>query len=77
MNKNKLQLEKRIKYLRIWHICSVTLVFISIAQIIFESRDSFISYWFVLILWTFVSILTWFELKKAKEQLQEKSELIN
>lgn len=72
MSNNKSQQEKRIKYLRIRHIGSVILVFISIAQIIFEPPDSFISYWFVLTLWTFLSILSWFELKKAKNKLNEK-----
>lgn len=71
MINDKSQLEKRIKYLRISHISSIVLIFISIAQIIFEPRDGFISYWFVLILWMSLSIVSWFDLKKAKNKLKE------
>ncbi len=71
MNNDKSQLKKRIMYLRLWHISSVVMVFISIAQIIFEPRDGFISYWFLLVLYISVSIVGWFELKNAKNKLKE------
>ena len=73
MNTEKSKEKKRIKLLRLCFIVSVILVFLSVWQIIFESADNFHKFlnYFQLIVWTTGSIFSWFQLKKAKEQLQE------
>ena len=79
MKTKKSLLEKRIKFLRIGLILNIFLVLISIWQLYFESPDNFRkpSHWFVLILWTVVGILIWFQLKAVKKELKKESPVEN
>lgn len=77
MKTKKSQLERRIKLLRIGLILNILLVLISIWQLFFESPDNFkkTTHWFVLILWTVVGILIWFQLKAVKKELIKESQI--
>ena len=73
MDNEKSKEIKRIKPLRVGFIASIILVFLSVYQIIFESADNFhmILNWMQLLVWITSSIFSWFQLKEAKEKLQE------
>ena len=77
MKTNKSKLEKRIKLVRIGFILNVLLVLFVLWQFFFEEPGNFKkpTHWIVLMLWTIVSILNWFQLKELKKQLKKESQI--
>ena len=73
---DKSKLEKRIKWLRLTFYINIFLVVFYLGLIIFKSTDNShkLMYWVQCVLWTSISIVYWFEFKKAKVKIQENKE---